>query len=171
MSCTLCGEPGVKLGMICQYCGYTPVEYLTEAGEKKGRELMDERRKERLSCIDEIGFTAVEMEFGGAYFKKGNMTKREIALIYKPDSTSNEIHGYNVHVAADQSICLYKKAAGKVTPFNANIAVLPSVKQFLLGAQVNERLKLNLYCRADASLEWGQPVAEDIKLGNSLVET
>ena len=171
MNCALCGEQGVIAGKACSYCGYISVEYLNKTAEEEGQRRMEEYRGKRLSGIDEIGFIAVEMDFGGDHFETGNMTKHTIALLDKDGVKSSGARGHNVPVAAGRSVRLYKKAAGKTAQFDANIVIPAEMRQFLLGAKINEHLKLNLYCRPDASSEWlPEPVAKDIKLGGSFAE-
>jgi len=170
-NCALCKEPEVIMGKACQYCGYINVEdSLTEATREEGKRQVEAHRKERLSNIDEIGFFAAEMDFSGDNFETGRITKHTITLLDKQGVISNETRGHDVPVAGGyhQSVSLYKKAAGKTAQFDANIVIPP--EKFLLGAKINEHLKLNLYCRPDASSGWQpEPVAKDIKLGDSLV--
>ena len=168
--CDLCREPLIRTEVRCSYCGLIHVETLTKRDEEQRKSEITNLRSDILGKIDEIGFVGVTMNFDGDNFKNGKIKASNITLLNKSALISGKIIGCAYNIGRGRFIELYKKTAGKKDTFCTTINIPPELEKFFLGTKINERLKLDFYCRAEANGEWGWLISENVKIGESIME-
>ena len=159
MNCKLCSDPITNPGMPCAYCGHRIIHALDEQAEQSEKKRLRDRRDKLFGNIAEVGLIAyLTNPIFCPLLRKPAMDAVEWTeqryLIYNSDSAASTLY--------------MKTTDGKQTEFNATLTAPAELGKFQIGASINEHLKLELYYRKPGATGIGEPLAEEIKLGESL---
>jgi len=169
IKCSLCFEQMHARSTVCPYCGLLYIDKLVEDSEVAHKRKLAVHRKSLLGKIEEIGLAALVINASDYNLEKEALNEYFIPLINKKNLLIDKIIEINYSIKRGSLITFYKKAGDSRTNFTVKINLPQEMELFYIGVKMNEKLKLDVFCRGNLYEKWGHPILEDVRLGDSIV--
>ena len=173
--CRLDGETIEEGKDFCSYCGLPHVDIIGQAAREKDRnETQVQHRKKILDNIPEVG--VVLKRYKGVKDDKVVCDEEYYPLLF-PGQSNNGKTGKTVKKAAvfyGKKIKLYFKTKhNKTVLFSSELKNIPEYsndfQSFEISANINAKLKLDVFCHVKGENQDGIKSIESLKLGTTLL--